>query len=261
MMWISAISCSAPPPSVDATTALVDKFCNDVAAAFCEANWTCCLHAGEHFGQSVTDCKQKFGYPIVEFCNSIAYPDRAALEASLRAGTTIFDQTQFDTCLALFKSMTAGGSACVAPAGRVIMTSCLSAFQGQILPGEPCPWPDVDFADSVAQCKDGRCETGRCVPFLKNGDTCSTKKVWTDPALMICNYAHSEWCRSPLLDPDAGAGDAGDMGTCVPMGDIGDPCDPNKVNPGYADECKGWNCDATGKCALPDPYDTACRNY
>jgi hypothetical protein len=255
MVWISAVSCSAPSTGTggDATTALVNKFCTDVAAAYCESDWSCCLQPGTHLGENVNDCKQKFGYPKVAFCDEKIYSDRADLEASLRAGTTIFDQAQLDTCLTLLRSMAAGGTACVEPPWNVIKRSCLSAFRGQLPPGTPCTWPESTFAESIAQCKDGRCESGKCVPFLKLGDPCSAKMViWTDAASKVCNYTNYEWCRGPLLD--GGTGDAGDMGTCAPMGNIGDACDPKNE-----EECRGRTCDdATGKCVLPDPYTTEC---
>jgi len=264
MVWAFLASCdgstgtggdaSSTSTGGDATTALVDKFCADVAAAFCEADWNCCLQPGSHVGDNVNDCKRVFGYPMISFCYHWSTPDREDLEASLRAGTTIFDPAQRDTCLTLLKSMAAGGTACVEPPESVLIRSCLTAFRGQIPAGEPCTWPEAVFTDSVAQCKDGRCESGKCVAFRKLGDPCDPKMGWGKAASLICNYSQYEWCKSPLPE-DGGAGDAGTMGTCAPMGDLGATCDPlNRT------ECRAETCDATGTCVLPDPYTTACSH-
>lgn len=263
-IWISVASCSGTGTSStgsggadagsDPFAAIVDKFCSEVAGPFCEADWTCCLRAGLHFGNNVDDCKTQVvsTKALVRYCVPPSQGgDRADLEASLRAGTTTFNQAQFDTCLALLKSMAAGGAACVRPPAYVVSRICQSAFEGQIPPGEPCTWQDFLFEDSVMQCKDSRCETGKCIPFLKAGDTCPWDPNLDDtsqPAFMICNYAHDEWCKRPL--PDGGVGD---NGTCAPLGDVGDACDPGNYT-----ECKGSNCDAMGKCGLPDPYTAAC---
>lgn len=249
-------ACSDPlvvgPDAGDATTALVDKFCNDIAGPFCEANWTCCLMPGAHYGQTVDDCKTRFvtlTNNILSFCEGREAGTRADLEASLRAGTTIFDPTQFNACLTLLKSMAAGGTACVEPPGEVVERACLSAFRGQILPGAPCSWQDKIFWESIAQCKDGRCETGRCVPFLKPGDACDNLTDWAKPANTMCNYPNNEGCKPS--GSDAGAG-----GACAPLGEIGDMCD---LGPDHNFECKSWTCDGdAGKCANSDPYRSAC---
>src|SRR5262249_28879069 len=116
-MWISLASCSSAGTSSagsssasstgaggggDAFTAIVDKFCNEVAGPFCEADWTCCMRAGYHFGNNLEDCKKQVVSSnfLLTFCASPSHAiDRADLEASLRARTTTFDQTQFDACL------------------------------------------------------------------------------------------------------------------------------------------------------------------
>lgn len=250
------MSSSGSAADADAITALVDKYCEEVGSAFCDADWTCCMRAGSHVGENVNDCRQAFGFPILPFCNPTAYPDRADLESSLRAGTTVFDEQQLEKCLAQLKSLTAGGAACIEPPGSIVQRSCLSAFQGKILPGEPCTWPDKDFADSVAQCKDGRCENGKCVAFLKLGDACSPEKIWPDPAGMVCNYMQYQWCKHPPAD--GGAGDAGDLGVCAPMGELGDSCYPS---PNDTAQCRGWVCDMTSTCVLPDPYTTECDHH
>src|SRR5262249_23645687 len=157
---------------------------------------------------------------------------RADLEAALRAGTTILDEAQRDVCLALLNSMAAGGAACVGPPGYVVRRTCLSAFRPQILPGEPCSWQDQIFWESVVQCQDGRCEAGKCVPFLKLGEACDTEVDWGKPANTQCNYFHYERCKPS-------GSDAGTAGTCAPVGEIGDMCD----SPYHDPECKSWNCD------------------
>src|SRR4051794_12296830 len=114
-MWISVTSCSASPSSSGsggagststststgtggvATPSLIHKVCNDIAGPFCEADWTCCQKPGARFGQNVDDSKKQFvtpGNQILEFCRGPDKGDRADLEASLRAGSTVFDQAQ-----------------------------------------------------------------------------------------------------------------------------------------------------------------------
>jgi hypothetical protein len=243
-------------------------FCDTLARPYCEADYVCHMWPSLAIDKGVDACVQVVfsGYP--SFCAPVDV--RTKLEASLRAGTTVFDQAQFDTCLALLKSMSAGGAACTEAPLDVFSTTCFSAFRGQGAPGDACSsrrnsWPNGVGEDSVLSCKDGRCEDGKCVPFLKTGDACSLSINLDDyfanqyPATMLCNYPNQERCWG---DPGAGgaggsggaggAGGAGGgggaepMGTCRPQGDVGDAC-----HPGNNRECKSYNCDATGKCAVP----------
>src|SRR5262249_30096460 len=135
--------------------------------------------------------------------------ERSIVEAALQAGTIVFDQAQFDTCLALLQSMAAGG-ACVQPPRDVVATTCLRAFRGQIAPGEACPWPPKSaWVVRVMGCKDGSCDNGVCVPFLKPGDACPFPTPYSNTA-KICDWVKGEWCHG---DPDVGGAGGGDGGT------------------------------------------------
>lgn len=255
-------SSSSTGSGVDAGASIIDTFCTTVAAAFCEADYTCCTNTLEQFdkGLGIDVCKEDIAtgryYP--KLC-APSY-DRPLLEAALQAGTTVFDQAQFDRCVTLLKSMAAGGAACVEPPKRVLLTTCLSAFRGQSDPGASCPWPQGwDWIDrGVLPCKDGSCNDSKCVPFLKIGDPCVLPSI--DPVPQTdsrCNYVTQEACWGVTVQEGAGgSGGAPVTGTCRPQGEVGDACDPGNYY-----ECKSLNCDATtGKCALPDPHWAACQD-
>jgi hypothetical protein len=249
----------------DAAADVVDMYCNTLARPFCEATHAFKLTPAVGLDRSVDSCVDLVfaGYPLL-ICTHDR--ERAALQTSLRAGTTVFDQAQFDTCLNLLKAMTADGAAFTEPPLTVFETTCLHAFRGQSAPGDACPFPRFGAANladpSALSCKDGRCEYGTCVPFLKPGDVCDVDFSDGFPyasATMLCNYPNSEVCVStPGAGGDAGAGGAGGsgpLGTCRPRGELGDACDANGDNC----DCRSLHCDATGKCAPPDGRGAFCR--
>jgi hypothetical protein len=176
----------------------------------------------------------------------------------------VFDQVQFDLCIAQFKSMLAGGAACVEPPEHVFNTTCLSSFRGQGMPGDACPFPgdlwQAYWEESALPCKAGRCENGICVPFLRTGDACRLDGNPGMTSSMICNFPNKEVCWGTRGAGGAGggggAGGAEPVGTCRPQAELGDACDP-----GNDYECKSLHCDATGKCILPDPQGSACDDY
>jgi hypothetical protein len=257
----------------DAARAILDTFCNAVAAPFCEAVFACCASPGI-FLKAGPDADVATN---IKYCEQVVPEGRELplcesgrrddIAAHLRDGFIVFDQAQFDTCLDLLKSMTAGGAACVEPPKHVLLSTCTSAFRGQIALGDACPYPEELFRgrafEAGAVCKDGRCEHGKCVPFLKPGDACDLsidqQLLYSNPAPIICNFVNKEVCWG---DPGAGgaggggdAGGAAPMGTCRPQGELGDAC-----NPGNVHECKSFHCDATGKCVLRDPATSACQD-
>jgi hypothetical protein len=258
----------------DDAASILDTFCNTIAPPFCDADYTCCTEFGPGFGRlgayvgadDVTGlkiCEQwvSTGY-VLGFCTPW-YTEPVNIAAYLRDGTIVFDQAQFDTCLALLKSMAAGGVACVEPPFHVLNTTCRSAFRGQIAPGDACPYPGDKWKqlspESTMPCKDGRCENGKCVPFLKTGEPCSpsVSDNLGNSAAVLCNFPNKEVCwGAPGAGGSGGGGGAGGaepMGTCRLQGELGDACDP-----GNPHECKSYHCDTTGKCALPEPMHSAC---
>jgi hypothetical protein len=260
----------------DAARSIVDAFCTTVTAPFCEAYLACCTHPDFNiagglnldYTTALKNCEEVI--PQDTFINHFCLGDRRReeLAALLREGATVFDQAQFDSCLDLLKSMTAGGAACVEPPRNVLLKTCTTAFRGQIALGDACPYPEDTFRYLFLQpsmvCKGGRCEYGKCVSFLKPGDACELildqDLRYYNPAPTLCNLLNREVCRG---DPGAGgagggggAGGATVMGTCRPQGELGDACNP--ANP---HECKSLNCDVTGKCVLPDPDWSACDQY
>jgi hypothetical protein len=252
-LWLFVFACSSGASSSTSTgstgsggdAVVIDAFCHSIVAPFCKAEYACCSMPQHSFGSTVDECPQVLVSDNQIFCPQGS--SRALLEASLRAGTTIFDQAQFDTCLALLKSMSADGLACTEPPEYVFYTTCLGSFQGQIAPGDPCS----DDLGYILPCKDGACEQGRCATFLKIGDACQVGIEDTGPpAGALCNYVKKEVCKGAR-----GAG-PGLTGTCGPQGEIGDAC-----HLGNDHECKSLNCDVTtGKCALPGKW-IGCFNY
>jgi hypothetical protein len=169
------------------------------------------------------------------------------LRASLKAGTSILNQTKLDECVAQFKAMSTGGATCVVPPMYYFFTTCFGAFQGQIEPGEAC-----DFAvekDSFMQCKGGRCDNGICVPFIKSGDACPFARELLDVTLTterLCNYTEGEWCR---------IAEGASTETCGPVGNVGDSC----ASSFYA--CMSHNCGSQDTCEPPIQTYQTCRAY
>jgi hypothetical protein len=255
LMYLLFAGCSSPPqvppPEPEAEISPIAQFCAAVAEPFCEASYACCL---DDFMREFT------GYGTVDECKAMwrssgclgtAFsPSRqASLQASLDAGSTVFDQATLDACIARLKPLAEGGAACVEPAGSILDTACLSAFRGQIAPGERCSWPAEDVLKSFMQCKDGFCMDGTCVPFLKLGDACSFDKAVDAPANEICNYPAGEWCWGES---------ASEPGTCQPQGDVGDACYGYTITP----QCKTRYCDVTSNTCGPATFQAiACGTY
>src|SRR6185436_16860212 len=103
-----------PDADHDEIAAMVDKFCNAIVDPFCDASFACCHVYGRNIGcGDVDSCKERraeFAALSISFCGWDE--ERKNMEASLRAGTVVFDQSQIDTCLARLKSLSAGGEAC-----------------------------------------------------------------------------------------------------------------------------------------------------
>jgi hypothetical protein len=247
----------------DTPSAVIDMYCNTVARQFCEADAACNLVPSlQAFKLGIDGCMQVVfsGYPQICAHDRM----RAELEASLQAGTTVFDQVQFDTCLALLKTMTSGGAACVTAPVKILATTCLTAFRGQGAPGDTCSFPLYDMEgvgeSATLPCKDGRCENGSCVPFLKTGDACDIRinQLRSRSATMLCNFPNGQVCWTPPGAGGAGggggAGGSEPMGTCRLHGEFGEACDRQNTC-----ACSSENCDATGKCALPDPRGSGCN--
>jgi hypothetical protein len=244
----------------DAGASIIDTYCQALEPPLCEAGEAC----GWLFGPAepadrIQLCKDGDLYPgKPNFCSAQRLFTEY-LEASLQSGMTIFDQAQFDACLARFKSMLVGGEACTERTEHIADTDCLNAFRGQGMPGDACPVPgdlwEGYWTESALSCKAGRCENSVCVPFLKIGDACNLQiaihPVGTASANLECNFLNKEvcWGAPGSAGAGGGGGDAGAaevMGTCRPQAEIGEACDP-----GNRYECKSHRCDMTGKCVLP----------
>jgi hypothetical protein len=247
---------------VDSVDVIVDNVCRSLIVPFCEAMSACCQMQGDPSDVEFNLCEEGFLHGAnspAPYCWNAA--DRDRLERALRTGIVVFDQAQFDTCLTGLKSMSAGGAACTWAPTSFLLASCLSAFQGQIAPGEACTWTEFTF-ESVIPCKDGRCEHGECIPFLKTGDSCDARNPTDVVANKVCNYLREEACRISPPDGGGGGGGAGAeiMGTCGPKGDIGDACYGRNEPQGWR-ECKSRTCDATAQCILPLPLYSACSIF
>jgi len=207
----------------------IDLFCDATTPRACEALVTCCDGRPPYGSTTIDECTQglrdechgAFGLPIA---------------ALIRAGATVLDQDRLQACVSRLQSILAGGRACVEPPLFYYYHVCLGAFRGQIAAGEPCDWPpDLQDVGDFIPCKDGVCQDGKCVPFIKTGEACPTQVPGTPYyADQLCNYVAGEWCRGTP-----------DTGTCGPRGEVGDACNPV----GYQlYECKSFICSADSEC-------------
>lgn len=217
----SSSSSAAPISGI----AIVQAYCEATAGPFCEALFNCCPNpsALTDFGGTVENCKKLYsGARCLDVPRVVQ-----AMAASIDSGATVFDQGVLDACVAHLKEMSAGGDACVEPSTIYYDMICITAFKGQLEPGQPCTIDDV----RTLQCKGGYCLTDiyACRPYPQTGEVCGAAG---------CDRGQQEKCV-PDLNPTI----------CVHQGDIGDTCLPvDKWT------CKSGNCDeATSKCVLPDP--------
>jgi hypothetical protein len=205
---------------------VTEELCGAVAGPFCEALFACC---------TAPQVLQAYGGEV-DACTTLISADclgdaAAQIEASMAAGQTTLDEGQLDQCVKKLEAMSGGGEACIEPPRLVLLTDCVSAYRGQIAPGDACTWGSDDL--SFVHCKDGLCQQGSCVPFVATGAMCSASP---DPN-GFCNYTKGEWC---IGEPQ--------MGMCGPRGDIGAACN----YPGSSTyECKSKSCGQDGKCAAP----------
>jgi hypothetical protein len=230
----------------DPADAIIDMYCHTIAAPFCQADYACCSFPLIH--GTVEACEEAVLAGAWKPC---ANPwERDALRAALKSGAVVFDHAQFETCLTLLKSMVSGGAPCVYPPQYLLYSTCMGSFQGQIAPGDACPWPETKIdLDRALLCKDGTCQNGICIPFLKTGDHCVPSQYGplAQPVNMRCNYMKHEGCWGMLTDAGGGGGGAGGAmptGTCLPQAEFGVACDP-----GNHHECKALLCNpTTAKC-------------
>jgi len=204
------------------------ELCGAIAGPFCEALFACCTASQvlQAYGGNAAACAATMS---ADCLGDIA----AQIEASIAAGQTILDGAQLDQCVKKLEAMSGGGAACLEPPRIVLLTDCVTAYRGQIAPGDACTWTSDDL--SFVHCKDGLCQQGSCVPFAATGAMCSA----SSDANELCNYTKGEWCLEEPL-----------MGTCGPRGDIGAACS-HPGSPTF--ECKSKSCGQDGKCAAPTP--------
>jgi hypothetical protein len=203
----------------------VERFCAAIWDPFCEALFACCddPEALGSYGGTLESCKA-----LGNDCIAGAQSDLGPLLAS---GSTVLDDEKLDACVCTLEAMTAGGAACDRAPQLVLTLDCLSAFEGQVPPGETCTLGSDVI--SYIECREGLCENGLCVAFVESGAPCNPNAGATP-----CNYSDGEWC---LYD--------GAMATCGPRGDIGGACAPAGE---YTLACKSGMCGDAGTCALPD---------
>jgi len=219
----------------------VDTFCSAIGAPFCEALFACCTDPKtlEDFGATLDACKATMsdGMCVEKFGIDSSY---TGLRGLVEDGQTVLDPARLDACVAKLESMTAGGSACIAPVQEFFDVNCMTAFQGQVALGDACfrglkVW--VGSTYTFLACKEGRCDRNTCVPFVETGGPCSAAQDYSQPSSTVCDYVHDESCQ---YAPGS------DLGNCWPMGEIGAACE-------FSRECISGNCDATQTCAPPDP--------
>jgi hypothetical protein len=204
------------------------ELCGAIAKPFCDALFACCTASLvlEAYGGKAETCEAK----VSADCLGDA---AAEIEASIAAGHTILDAAQLDQCVKKLEALSEGGAACLEPPRMILLTDCVTAYRGQIAPGDACTWSSDDL--SFVHCKDSLCQEGSCVPFVATGAACSANP----DANGFCNYTKGEWCLGESS-----------MGMCGPRGDIGAACN----HPGSTTyECKSKSCGLDGKCAAPTP--------
>lgn len=210
----------------DGGSTVTKEFCGAVAQPFCVALFACCsaLVVLDAYGGDAGECTAR----LTANCLGDA---AAEIEASVEAGHTILDGAQLDQCVKKLEGMSGGGAACLEPPRIVLLTDCVTAYRGQVAPGDACTWTSGDL--SFVHCKDGLCQQGSCAPFPATGAACPA----SSSANSLCNYTKGEWC---IGEPQSEV--------CGPRGELGAVCH----HPGSLSyECKSTNCGQDGKCAAP----------
>ena len=210
--------------------AQVAKLCDDIVTPYCEAILACCTDPATvaNVGGTVEGCKTKLATDCAKNLGEGILPQA-------EAGNTVLDQARLAACVSNLESMKAGGASCSRPPTFVLQLDCASAFQGTLAPGAACDATNLQDKEYIP-CKEGVCDSGKCVAFLPSGAACNPSAGNFIPG--GCNYANGERCNG-----------AGVMGTCGPQGEIGALCwDAGKDK---SLTCKSLSCGPAGTCIAP----------
>ncbi len=226
----ASTSASTGTGSSLAPAAQVAKLCGDIVTPYCEAILACCTNPTTiaNVGGTVEGCKTKLAADCFKSLGEKILPQ-------VEAGNTVLDEARLAVCVSDLESMKAGGAACTRPPTFVLQLDCVSAFQGTLAPGAACDVSKLSDNEYIP-CKEGVCDSGKCVAFLPSGAACNPSAGNFIPD--GCNYVNGERCNG-----------AGVMGTCGPQGAIGALCwDAGKDN---SFTCKSLSCGPAGTCITP----------
>ena len=215
--------------AVDAAAQLA-KFCDDLAAPYCEALFACCADPTrlDSHGGTLAGCKTDFATT----CQTEVQP---MLEPHVAAGTTKLDEAALAACVSTLSGMKAGGAACVRPPTFVLQLDCVSAFKGTLAPGAACDTSTLNDTEWLI-CDHGACRSGKCQAFRASGATCDPAE--DDSAAAGCEFPAGEHCLAG--------------GKCGPVGKVGEAC----ATPGQDKVfgCASMSCGPAGTCVAPTEY-------
>lgn len=208
----------------------VAKLCDDIVTPYCEAILACCTNPTTvaNIGGTVEGCKTKLAADCAKNLGE-------GVLQQAEAGNTVLDEARLAACVSDLASMKAGGAACTRPPTFVLQRDCVSAFQGTLAPGAACDVAKLSDNEAIP-CKEGVCDSGKCVAFLPSGAACNPSAGNFLPG--GCNYVNGERCNG-----------AGVMGTCGPQGAIGALCWDAGKDKSFT--CKSLSCGPAGTCIAP----------
>lgn len=210
--------------------AQVAKLCDDIVTPYCEAMLACCTDPTTvaNVGGTVEGCKIKLAADCAKNLGE-------GILSQAEAGNTVLDQARLAACVSSLEGMKAGGASCTRPPTFVLQLDCVSAFQGTLAPGAACDATNLHDKEYIP-CKEGVCDSGKCVAFLPSGAACNPSAG--NFIAGGCNYANGERCNG-----------AGVMGTCGPQGAIGALC--WDIGKDKSLTCKSLSCGPAGTCIAP----------
>ena len=208
----------------------IATWCGDIGAPYCEALFACCTDQMklDQAGGSVSACKAKFA-------TSCPAEFGAWFTPHIQAGDTVLNDPALASCVSSLVAMKSGGAACTRPPTFVFELDCVAAFKGTIAPGAACDSTSLPDTDYII-CKGGRCDQGKCLPFIATGAAC-------DPSM---DNSYAGGCNFPAQEHCVGTGA---VGKCGPIGKVGDACAPPDHDKTY--NCYSMSCGPAGKCVDP----------
>src|SRR5688572_12288861 len=111
----------------------VEIWCEATSDALCEALFACCTDARVlgSVGGTLEACKMQLDEECVPNVQS-------EIGGLFDTGSSVLDEGKLAACVAELADLAAGGAACTQPPLWVYHTECISAFEGQIAPGDAC---------------------------------------------------------------------------------------------------------------------------